>query len=313
MDFTLSSEQEELKREARSFLAARLPAPRVAELADSPEGWDPASWRELAELGWLGITLTEAEGGAGLGWVEQAIVFEELGRVLYPGPYFSTVALALPALPASMRADVACGRLRWSAEVDGLVPDLALVDRVLTEEGIAEPRGETLETLDGTRRYGRLNVKEREPPPALIDLTHAFVALAAEAVGVASRALELSVEYASQREQFGRKIGSFQAVSHPLSDIHIEVAMASAHAAFAAWCLDSEPSKARIAALSAKAFAADTAVRATERAIQVLGGVGYTWEHPIHRYYKRALWIASFGGYPATQRALVAAELLDGD
>jgi alkylation response protein AidB-like acyl-CoA dehydrogenase len=107
MDFSFTSEQQELRSQARSFLAGRFPAERVAELADSAQGWDPASWRELAELGWLGVSIPEEHGGAGLGFVEEAVLFEELGRALYPGPYFATVGLALPALGPEELAAVA--------------------------------------------------------------------------------------------------------------------------------------------------------------------------------------------------------------
>ncbi|MGH2997377.1 MAG: acyl-CoA dehydrogenase family protein, partial [Gaiellaceae bacterium] len=134
MDFSFTPEQDELRREARSFLSQRYPAERVAELAESDAGWDPASWDELAELGWLGVSVAEEHGGAGLGFVEEAVLFEELGRALYPGPYFSTVALALPALPPALQAEVVAGKKRWSASLDGeLVPDLGSVDRVLVQ------------------------------------------------------------------------------------------------------------------------------------------------------------------------------------
>ena len=228
MDFAFSDEQEQLRREARAFLADRYPAERVAELADSTESWDPASWQELAELGWIGVSVPEEAGGAGLGFLEEAVLFEELGRVLYPGPYFSTVALALPELSAELQRDVVEGKTRWSASLDGsFVPDLALVDRVLVERDgklVALPaEGETLETMDSTRRLGRLagagGAEEIGDASALERMrTRAFAALALEAVGMSQRALELAVEYAKTREQFGKPIGIYQAVSHRLAD-----------------------------------------------------------------------------------------------
>ena len=310
MQFALTRDQAELRREARSFLVERYPPERVAELADSEAGWDPGSWRELADLGWLGVTLPEDLGGTALGFLEQAILFEELGRALYPGPYFSTVALALPALPPEEQRRVAAGEVRWSAEVDGLVPDLALVDRVVTEKGSAPAEGETLATMDSTRRLGRLAPGPREPLPGSVDRDRSFAALAAEAVGIAGRVLEWAVGHARTREQFGRPIGVYEAISHPLADTYVETELARSLACWAAWCVDEDPDRVRLAAASAKAFAAETAVAACERAIQVLGGIGFTWEHPLHRYYKRSQWIASFGGYPAAQRAEVAAALL---
>src|SRR5581483_8356951 len=295
MDFSFTPEQEQLRREARDYLADRYRVERVAELADSAEGWDPASWPELAELGWLGVTVAEERGGAGLGFVEQAILLEELGRALYPGPYLSTVALALPALGPDEQAAVAAGGARWSAEVDGLVPDLALVEQVVTDGGAAPAEGETLDTTDTTRRLGRLAPGPRTPLPGALDRARAGAALAAEAVGVARRALELAVEHATAREQFGRPIGVYQAISHPLATSYAETELARSLAYCAAWSVDDDPDGAPLAAAAAKAFAAEAAVAACERAIQVHGGIGFTWEHPLHRYYKRAQWIEAFG------------------
>jgi alkylation response protein AidB-like acyl-CoA dehydrogenase len=315
VEFALATDQEQLQREARSFLEGRYPIERVVELAESG-GWDPDSWQELAELGWLGVTVPEERGGIGLSFVEQTILFEELGRALYPGPYFTTIALALPALPEVLHDEIAAGEVRWSVEVSGLVPDLDKVDRVLAEDfGVLRAfpaEGEMFETMDATRPYGRLTPGGNgEEIAGAIDLTRAFVALAAEAVGIAQRALELSIEHATTRQQFGKPIGVYQAIAHPLADTYVETEMARSLAYAAAWAVEHDEGEAPVAAASAKAFASETAVRATERAIQVLGGVGFTWEHPLHRFYKRAQWIESFGGFPAAQRAKVAASLLD--
>jgi alkylation response protein AidB-like acyl-CoA dehydrogenase len=316
MEFALATDQEQLQREARTFLEDRYPIERVVELAESDAGWDPFSWPELAELGWLGVTVPEERGGIGLSFVEQAILFEELGRALYPGPYFTTIALALPALPEVLHDEIVAGAARWSVEVNGLVPDLDKVTRVLAEDfGVlrAYPvSGELFETMDATRPYGRLTPGGNgEEIAGVIDLTRAFVALAAEAVGIAQRVLELSIEHANTRQQFGKAIGIYQAIAHPLADAYVETEMSRSLAYAAAWSVDNDAGEAPIAAAAAKAFAAETAVRACERAIQVHGGIGFTWEHPLHRFYKRAQWIESFGGFPAAQRARVAASLLD--
>jgi alkylation response protein AidB-like acyl-CoA dehydrogenase len=321
MDFSFTEEQELLRRQAREYLESRFPAERVVELAESPVGWDPASWRELAELGWLGVSVPEELGGAGLGFLEEAVIFEELGRALYPGPYFSTVALALPALPAGLHAQVAAGQARWSASLDGsLVPDLGAVDRVLVaREGrlwAVPARGELLATKDATRRLGRLHDadggEDVGPDDALEDARlRARVALALEAVGVASRALELGVTHAARREQFGRPIGVYQAVSHALADTYVETEQARSLAYWAAWCVAEGDEQAPVAAAAAKAAAAEAAVAACERSIQVHGGIGFTWEHVLHRLYKRAQWIDAFDGSARAQRAAVARALLD--
>jgi len=305
--FAFTPDQEALRTEARRWLEERFPPERVAELADSEGGWDAGSWSELAELGWLGVSIGEEEGGAGLGFLEEAVLFEELGRALYPGPYFSTVALALPVLDAGDRAAVAAGEARWSAQVDGLVPDLALVDRVVTADGAVAAEGESIETMDSTRRLGRLAATAGD---AAIDRPRVRTALALEAVGIAQRALDWGVEHAKDRQQFGKSIGVYQAVSHSLVDAMMGTELARSLAYWAAWCVAENDDQRAQAAAAAKAYAAEAAVSACERSIQVHGGIGFTWEHPLHRYYKRAQWIQAFDGFPAAQRAEVAAELL---
>jgi alkylation response protein AidB-like acyl-CoA dehydrogenase len=314
MQFAFTDEQDALRREARAFLAERFPAERVAELADSEAGWDPGSWVELAELGWLGVSVSEEHGGAGLGFLEEAVLLEELARALYPGPYFSTVALALPALPGELQAEVAAGETRWSAEVGGLVPDLGSVDRVVVGGAAVAADGEVLETMDSTRRLGRLRGSGEETPLAgAVDRPRLLAALAVEAVGVAQRALELGIEHAGTRSQFGRPIGVYQAVSHRLADTYVETELARSLAYWAAWCVAEGDPQAPVAAAAAKSFAGDAAVAACERAIQVHGGIGFTWEHVLHRYYKRAQWIQAFAGFGASLRVEIAAALLDGE
>jgi alkylation response protein AidB-like acyl-CoA dehydrogenase len=320
MDFSFTDEQEQLRREARTFLADRYSFERVAELADSEAGWDPASWKELVELGWIGVSAPEDAGGAGLGFMEEAVLFEELGRALYPGPYFSTVALALPELPADIAHEAIAGGVRWSASLDGtLVPDLAIVDRVLVARDgkllALAAEGEALPTMDSTRRLGRLadglDGEEVGDASALERMrVRAFAALALEAVGMAQRALELSIEHAKTREQFGKPIGIYQAISHKLADSYQLTELARSLAYWAAWAVSVEDEEAPVAAAAAKAYASDVAVTVCEYAIQAHGGIGFTWEHPLHRYYKRAEWIQSYGGFPSAQRAEIAAAIL---
>lgn len=296
MEFAFTEEQESLRREARDFLS-RTPEP---------------TWKQLAELGWLGVSIPEEQGGAGLGFLEEAVLLEELGRVLYRGPYFATVGLALPALGAGELARVAAGEERWSAEIEGLVPDLGSVERVVTPAGAVASQGEELPTVDETRPLGRLvGPADPSPLPGALDRPRTLAALALEAVGVAARALELGVEHASTRQQFGRPIGVYQAVSHQLADTYVESELARSLAYWAAWCVAEGDDQAAVAATAAKVFCSEAAVAACERAIQVLGGTGFTWEHDLHRYYKRALWIEAFWGFPAALRAEVAAAILD--
>jgi alkylation response protein AidB-like acyl-CoA dehydrogenase len=301
VDFAFSPEQLELKRQARAWLTERYPLDR---------DWDGPQddrWAELAELGWLGISVPEKDGGVGLGFLEEAIVLEELGYALYPGPYLGTVGFALSALGSEDRASVAAGESKWSAEVRGLVPWLGSVDRVVDEDGNAQPaRGEELATVDPSRPVGRLERTNGSSLPGARDVPRARAAMAAEAVGVAQRVLELGIEHAKTREQFGKPIGVYQAVSHQLADTYADVELARSLAYWAAWCVAEDDDQAPVAAAAAKAFAVEAAVAACERSIQVHGGTGFTWEHPLHRFYKRALWLEGFGSRPSELRLEVA-------
>jgi alkylation response protein AidB-like acyl-CoA dehydrogenase len=298
MDFALSDEQQELKRQARAWLAERYPLDR------DWDGEQDDRWAELAELGWLDV----AE--AGLGFVEEALLLEELGYALYPGPYLATV-FALPALGPEDRAAVAAGETKWSVEVAGLTPWLGSVDKVVDMEGFAqEARGEELPTVDPSRPLGRLERRNGTPLPGPRDIPRARTAMAAEAIGVAQRVLELGIEHAKTRKQFGKPIGVYQAVSHQLTNTYTDIELARSLVYWAAWCVAEDDEQAPVAAAAAKAFAAEAAVTACERSIQVHGGTGFTWEHPLHRFYKRALWLEGFGSRPSELRGEVADAVL---
>ena len=291
MEFSFSQEQEELRRQARSFLDANADAPLA----------------ELRELGWLGVSVPEERGGGGLSFVDEAILFEEAGRALYSGPFLTT-AVVLPALPEldeqgvvgrARRPRAASRRRRQgAARVDGGVRGRGrgAGDRRRDAQAGPPASNTAVDKVDGEFEPVRLRL---------------LAGLAAEAVGVAQKALELGVAYVSDREQFGKKIGTYQAVSHPLADTYVEAEFARSLAYWAAWCVAEEDERAPVAVASAKSFCAETAVAACERSIQVHGGIGFTWEHVLHRYYKRAQWIDAFGGHAARQRELVAAALLD--
>lgn len=366
MDFAFSDEQRMLRDQARAFLAERVPPERVAALADSGDGRDESTWRDVAALGWIGLSASEAAGGAGSTFVDEAVLFEELGRALYPGPYFATVALALPALeaaPDALRAVVAgdaSATFAWAepggpAELDDvdatatkaveeggawrlsgdkeLVPDGGHADLVvvtargdggvglwLVDAGPGVARAECA-TVDRTRRLATLRLDGAPATPLAAPgdaervvtriRLRAHAALALEAVGVGARALELAVAHAGERHQFGRPIGAYQAVSHQIVDTFVDVELARSMAYWAAWAVAEDDAAAPVAVAGAAACAADAAVRACERSIQVHGGIGFTWEHPLHRYYKRAQWIASFVGFGAHLRGEIASFLLD--
>ncbi|HET7481723.1 MAG TPA: acyl-CoA dehydrogenase, partial [Actinomycetota bacterium] len=181
--------------------------------------------------------------------------------------------------------------------------------------GSADP----LTTVDTTRRLGRLSLNGTEATPlvgpeetaAVIETTRrrALAALALEAVGIAQKALELAMEHAKERKQFDKPIGTYQAVSHQIANVFVETELARSISYWAAWCVAEDDERAAVAVAAAKSAAAEAAVAACEHSIQVHGGIGFTWEHILHRYYKRAQWIDAFEGHGSRQRAAIAAHL----
>jgi alkylation response protein AidB-like acyl-CoA dehydrogenase len=280
MDFSFTSEQEDLRREARSFLEAN-PTPTMTQ---------------LSELGWVGM-LRSGE----FSFLDGSVLFEELGRVLYDGPFVLNEVAGQP------------GDEVWSIEIDGYVPHLADVQRVLTPSmESASAQGDPVATVDETLGLGRLsrNGVERAAGDWANVRRRLLAALALEAVGIGSYAVELAVAYAGSREQFGKKIGAYQAISHSLVDAYVAVELARSLAYWAAWCVAEDDEQVDLATAAAKSQAAEAAVLACERSIQAHGGIGFTWEHPLHRYYKRALWLEGALGYGREHRAEVAASLL---
>ena len=363
MDFAFSEEQNMLREQARSFFTDKSSNDRVAELALSDEGWDASLWPQMAELGWIGLSVPEDKGGAGFGFLEEAVLFEEMGYALYPGPYFATVGLALPALvdddslgrviageaPATFawaerpgpslfydlenvgtKAEKTNGSWRLSGEKH-LVPDAhaggyaVVVAR--TPEGVGlflvevtDDVASRATTVDTTRRFTRLAldgaeakllVGEDRSAEVLEKIRlRALAALSLEAVGISQRALELAMSHSTERKQFDKPIGAYQAVSHQVANIYMETELARSLAYWAAWCVAEGDEQASVAVAAAKSAAAEAAVAACERSIQVHGGIGFTWEHILHRYYKRAQWIDSFEGFGSHQRKTIAERLL---
>jgi alkylation response protein AidB-like acyl-CoA dehydrogenase len=338
VDLSYTEEQELFRKSVREFVADRLPPERLAEIADGDEGWDPALWKEAAELGLAGVAVPEDLGGAGMGIVEESVVAEELGRAVFPGPWLGSVVLAQPPLAeapdllrgvasgervatvAALDSPVAVSGTTLTGDARGVV-DLGPADVIVVAgqgpEGASlytveadESERRVLATVDGTRRLGELSLRGAsagllaEPARAEAILgraaTRAAALRAAEAVGVGGRAVELAIEHARSREQFGRAVGSFQAVSHQIADAYVDVENARSLAMWAVAAIESDDPDAELAARTAERRAARTAVAAAERAIQVHGGIGFTWEHVLHRLYKRALWLRLTAPAPRT-------------
>ena len=315
MRFDFTDDQHEIKRTATDLLAARSTLEKVREAAEAGE-YEMALWTELAELGWPGVAVEESFGGGGLGYVELAGLLEEAGYALLNGPFLSTAicAAAIAEAGSDSQKEEWLGRLA-SGEATGafgiegqIVPDGASSDVVVvaTPDGgsarlIAGPDAmPEVSTIDPTRRYGRAEGELAEGAsmpgdiPRAIDL--ATVLVSAELVGVCRRALDMTVEYVKDRKQFGRPVGSFQAVQHRCAQMLLSTEGARAATYFAAWAADADRERLPEAASIAKSAASRAGVEVTASAIQAHGGIGFTWEADVHWFFKRAQLDAAFLG-----------------
>jgi alkylation response protein AidB-like acyl-CoA dehydrogenase len=342
MYFDLTDEQQAIKSTARDFLAARYRSSRIRELAASEDGFEQKDWEEMAELGWPGLALPEEWGGQGLGIVDLAVLFEEMGYALAPSPLLSTTVAGLalafngtdeqrerwlrPLAAGELRGAPALfdaggsatiGEFEIEAKADGdgvvldgekvLVMDAAAADFFLVAtadgrrhiverdaEGVTVAPESSIDLarrlysvrLDGVRVGGdaTLGGTQEDFQPVL---WRACVAIAAESTGIAQRTMEMAVEYAKERQQFGRPIGAYQAVSHRCAQMLLETENSRSAVYGAAWAADADPAALPLAASMAKAYASDAGWRVPDASIQVHGGIGFTWEHDLHFFLKR--------------------------
>lgn len=326
MDFDFSDEQREIKSTAHEFLGARFKPEHVRELAESDSPYSDEDWKAISELGWPGIAIAEEHGGEGLGTVELIILLEELGYYCAPTPLISNAyagAVIQAAGSDEQKAEwlpgIASGEARGAAELacdpDPILGAAGGASILVMASGngakLVKPEDaelERIDMIDTTRAYYRVKAEGGEDMPG--DIAHAGsvgqVAVAAELVGVAQRALDMSVEYAKERQQFGRPIGAYQAVSHRLAEMLWAVEEARSLTYSAAWAADSDPDLLPIAASMAKARASDAAASVTHDAIQTLGGIGFTWEHDVHFLLKRARTMGQMMGSARSHRDNVA-------
>jgi alkylation response protein AidB-like acyl-CoA dehydrogenase len=320
MRFTLSDDQQEIKRTAHDLLANRATFAKVREAAEAG-AYDDALARELGELGWPGIAVGEEHGGQGLGIVELAVLLEELGYACAPVPFLGS-ALAALAIEHAGSADqqrrwlpgLASGELRGAlGAADGLIPDapgadvVVVVDPAARTAHIAEGV-EEVEAIDPTRRHGRATATaEQLEGDVAAALDRALVAVSAELVGVCRRALDMTVEYVKERKQFGVPVGTFQAVHHTAAQMLIDTEGGRSATYYAAWAADAEPERLPMAAAMAKAWTSDAGRSVTGSAIQLHGGIGFTWEADVHWLYKRAQLDSALLGSAGAQRARIAA------
>jgi alkylation response protein AidB-like acyl-CoA dehydrogenase len=355
MNFGFSDEQEMLRAAARKFFENECTSEIVRKRMEEPAGTTPEFWGKLAEQGWLGLVYPEEFGGTGLGFVDLTVLMEEMGRVVMPGPFLSTLMGGLAIFEAGSAAQkkewlprIATGQVkatlaltepsaRWDAAGvtvtarpagDGhvlngtklFVPDAHLADVIVvaarTGEGRSPEQGVSLllvprtaagvevtllPTMDQTRKLCEVTLRDaRVPADALLGrrdegwpalsrvIERATVALCAEMCGAAQKVLEMTTEYAKIRVAFGKPIGAYQGVKHKAADMLVDVENAKSLTYYAAWAVDENAAEAALAASMAKAYASDAFRRVAGAGIQLHGGIGFTWEHDLHLYFKRA-------------------------
>ena len=370
-EFTFTDEQEQLRGAVRRFCADNFDEQAVRQLIESDPPFDPKAWTRLGtELGVLGLSVPEADGGVGGTLVDQAVAVEELGAALACGPSFGTVFLAIPALVAAstgpvrdtLLAELVEGRRTAAfAVVDRAgafdpsavtvtasgsdyawtltgtverVVDAGAADDLLV--AAASPAGVALYAVDaaapGVTRTPLLTVDTSRPlagvtlsdaPARQVAgpdeaervITHAFqigsALLAVEQVGAGQHMLDVAVQYAKERLQFGRPIGSFQAVKHRLADMMVDLEHARSTAYHAVWALTDGSDDPALAASIAQATCSAAFSRIATDAIQTLGGIGFTWEHQAHLYFKRATADAALLGSAEEHRSRVAELVID--
>lgn len=290
------SEERQMLRETVAALVAKHAGPAAVRAAlESERGYDESLWRMLCEqVGAAALVIPEELGGAGGELADAAAVLQELGRALVPSPLWGTTLAELALLSAPEPDATTLERLAEGAAIGALVLDAEYVvngdiaDVVVAVEDGRLSRwtrfsAQAVATMDPTRRLARVQPEETEAigaDPGLAD--KAAVLLAAEQIGAAERCLELTVEYAKDRVQFGRPIGSFQALKHRMADLYVTVAAAKAVVSDA--CDDPTPTNAATARLAATEALNIVAAEG----IQLHGGIAITWEHDMHLYFKRA-------------------------
>jgi alkylation response protein AidB-like acyl-CoA dehydrogenase len=342
MDFAFSAEQDDLRRAMRDVAADRCSPARLREVIDTADGYDDELWQLLAvELGLVGIAVPEELGGTGGSFIDAAVVLEAAGASLFPAPLLTGIVAAVaisrgdPTVAASLLPAIATGEraaalvvgsdLETAGDVlsgiathvvDGHHADvlvlaapagLWVIDRAARGVGVIGAP-----SLDLTRWQSTVSLEaahaqrlgDAAASAAAVDLLR--VALAVEGVGVARHCLAVTVDYLKTRVQFGKPIGSFQALQHRAADLAVDLEAAASTAYYAAWVAADSPEELPVLAPLAKAVCGDAAYRIAAEMIQLHGGIGFTWEHEAHLYFKRATTTRLLLGDSQQQRRLVA-------
>ena len=348
MEFAFTDEQQMIAETARAFFAENATSEHTRK-AMAGDGIDRALWDSFCkELALSGIGLPEKAGGAGLGMVELAIIAEAAGAQVAAFPMLGSLAQAAQAIAAggseAQQAEI-LPSLISGEQIAGYFHDAGLkasdnrltggsrfvthgtsADLFVVTDGQqiwvvrADAPGVTVTTqtsMDQTRPFARVELKDVPGEPladaqAALDAAHraAFMVAAAEALGGAQACLDRTVDYSKERVQFGRQIGSFQAYKHRLADMMIEIEQARSAVYWAACAVDEGSEDAAFALHAAKSFATDTFFRCAGDMIQLHGGIGFTWEHDAHLFFKRARSLQTMLGNGNWHREKIATMIL---
>ena len=337
MDFDLSADQLALREAAAALLDDRCDMPAVRRACETG-GFDPSLWAAMVDQGWVGIAVAEPLGGVGLGPVEAVVLLEQTGSHLAPVPLAQQLmALAVLAsgpwgerlLTGEAIASVAHRSLERTADgsvsgrpepvVYGARADVLVVpaDDELVAVDLSGIDRRPEPAMDRTRELAWVELDRAPavtvggPGEVAAHLNRGAVFHAAEMLGTAGAVMNLAVDYAKVREQFGRPIGSFQAVKHRCADMLMDVEGMRSVVHHGAWTLGADSTQAPVTAATAKIWCSDAGVRVAESALQVHGGIGFTWEADVHLYLKRAQLDQVCFGDARHHRARLAAMLQD--
>lgn len=325
MEFALSEEQAELASTVRSLLDKRAGSADVRAAVAAEAGYDEALWAMLCEqIGVAALMVPEEHDGVGATFFETAVVLEELGRTLAPSPLLATTtataallaagtedakARLLPRIAAGETAALATDVRQPTLDVDRASIVLAVVGDDLVE--VAEPKVEPLGSMDQSMRLGRLLepsgdvVGDGAAARARAELVNA-AGCAALAVGLGDRALRMTVDYSRERVQFGRPIGSFQALKHRMAEMLVRLELARSASWAASYAVSREAEDQERLTHVAAATALEAAAHLAGECVQLHGGIAITWEHDAQLVLKRAHALAQLAGPPHRHRAAVA-------
>lgn len=334
MNFDFSDDQYALRGAAKDFFAGESSADHVRATWDTDTGRSPELWRKMAETGFVGLTVPEEHGGLGMDEIDLVLILEEAGYAALPEPLLETTAIGVPLLrEAGSEAQqkewlprIAAGEAVVTVQLAGaaLVADAHIADLLLLQRGDelhAVPKGAFTYTaqpsLDGARRMFTVEAQTSGDTRMAGGAAEAAAAFDRGAAGTAAilnglsqRMLDMSVAYVQERYQFGRPVGSFQAIKHKLAETLLVVETSKAAAWNAAYTIAKGLPERSTAASVAKAYASDAELKANYESLQCHGGIGFTWEHNLHLFLKRGKALEQSYGSASWHRARLAESLL---